>query len=189
MARAYLTDTNIITDNAEPYATEPVTVAQLKLHMQLEGDAYNDALARMIKAARKKIEKYCNVSLVAKAIKVKFNTVGCPELKLPYPPQDVITTVGWQKCPSTWVALESDASSGYQYWEVDDEAFWKAIVCNQVGNIRITYTTKAIVDNDIYTQAILMQAGYMYTNRDEANPPEWSPQVQGMLKESRFLTY
>jgi len=186
MARAYLTDTNIVNDNTA--GVEPVTVAELKNYMQLEGTAYDTSLAILLKSARKKIEKYCNVSIVPKSVKALFNVVGPAELKLPFPPQDAIQIVGWKKCPSTWVELDNDQSSQYNYCVIDIEAFWQSIYANQCGTIRVSYTTKAVVDNDIYKQAILMQAGYMFTNRDEPSAPEWNPQAKAMLAESRYLT-
>ena len=182
--RTYLTDKNIIVDNANVYQTEPVSVGDLKTFLQLEGDAYNGILAYYITAARKKIENYCDVSLVPKSIKAQFMTMGCSPMTLPFPPFDAIQQVGWKKCPSTWIELDG-SSTPYDYTIVNDEGFKVSIQANISGTFRVQYTTKAVADNGVFNMAILMQAGYMYTQRDSPDVPDWNQQAKAMVQELR----
>lgn len=177
MKRAYLEKKTIVSDNAEYLAAEPVTVDELKTYMQLEGTAYDAPLEIFIKAARKKIENYCNVSLVSKQITAFFFTVGASEMKLPFSPVDTVTEVTHKDCCD---------------WEVLDIYGWCAMgdgvtAKNTCGKHKVTYTTTADT-SDVFKQAILMQAGYQYSQRDEANAPDWNPQAKAMIDEERNIS-
>lgn len=185
MPRTYLTDVKILADNLSPYQTEPVSVDEVKLAIQMEGTAYDAPLTLQIKAARKKIEKYCNVSLVSKSILASFTTVGLSTMKLPRPMVDEIVKVEWKECPTTWLELTVDDS----YEIVNDESLETEILSSEIGKHRIHYITHPIEDISIYQQAIIMQAGYMFMQRDNPTAPEWNTQVQSLLEESRLMEF
>ena len=184
MPRCYLTDVKILADNLTPYQTEPVTADDVKLFLQLEGMAYDAALTAMIKAARKKIEKYCNVSLVAKSILASFRTVGLANMSLPFPPLHTMVKVEWKKCPTEWLELVADDDYSIE----NDASLETEVVSSEIGLHRIQYTTYPIEDIEQYAQAIIIQAAAMYTHRDDATF-EWSPAAKSMLDGSRLIGF
>jgi uncharacterized phiE125 gp8 family phage protein len=65
-----------INSKLQDYAAEPVTVADLKLYLQIEGDAYDAQLAAYIKAARGLVEQATNISLTDKEVTTKATLTG-----------------------------------------------------------------------------------------------------------------
>lgn len=180
MARTYLLD---IKTQSEITSNEIASVKDLKNYLQIEGCAYDGPLEIFIIAARKKIENYCNTSLTAKTLHATFETHGICGMALPFPPFDSIIKVEWKKCPSTWQELQSDAD----YHIENDQAGEAVIHSSECGKHRITWTTKFPDDYQIYQQAILAQAGYMYTHRDDANG--WAPEAKALLEGERNLSF
>lgn len=178
MARTYILDVSMVADNTAPYATEPVTVEELRQYLQLEGTAYDTTLLIFIKAARKKIEGYCNASLVPKSIMATFETHGGGRVNLPYPEVDAIQTVEETGCCSGWVALPAA-----DYCLLDGEG----IRLPGTGDYKVTYTTKAPEDLDLWRMAIMSQAGHMYTHRDDATG--WSAEAKALLEECRNINF
>lgn len=181
--RTYLLDQKITADNSG--TTEPVTVAELKTYLQNQGTAYDGPLDIFIKAARKKIENYCNVSLVPKAITLTFKTNGFSPMRLLFGPVATVTSVEHKDC-CDWEVLSDGATPSDYCIQSQDSTSWE-IVSTMCGQHRIKYTTEAPDDMDIYKQAILMQAGALFTFRDDATF-EWSPAAKMLLEEMRNLT-
>ncbi len=172
MGKPTIRNLKTLTDNADTYLTEPVTVAEVKTYLQLEGTAYDAILAPSITAVRRQIEAYCNTSLVPKSIRVQISNTSTYPITLPYGPVDGITSVLWKKCPAQWV----EQIAPYDYNADEDYN----LDMSESGLFQIEYTTAAS-DNDALKQAIIMQVGYLFTQRDEANVSGWSKQVEAIL--------
>jgi hypothetical protein len=146
---------------------EPVTVTELKNYLQIEGTAYDTTLEILIKSARIAIEEQCKISLVDKTINQQFTVSGCPVITLPYAPIDAITTVEINTCDcGDWETLA--------YEVINEDAYNWQFKPDTPGKIRVVYTTTAET-NTAAKLAVISQAAHMYTFRDDASAPKWSP--------------
>lgn len=173
--------------NIDTYEEEPVSVAQLKNYLQIEGTAYDSTLANFITSARMQIERYCNVSLVPHSIRAQIrNNPAMKPFPLPYPPIASVEQVAWQRCPSTKVLQDYDS----EWYFVDDQADAKEILARKGGLFFVDYTTAASTEV-IWQQAILAQCGFMYNNRDADKPVRFalSPETMGLVGELRNHYY
>lgn len=174
-----------LTGNADVYEDEPVSVAQLKEYLQIEGSAYDATLANFISASRMMIERYCNVSLVPHVLRVQMrNTVERKAFPLPYPPIVSVEAVYWKKCPSTNVEL----IAATEWWMVDDQADDIELESVKAGLFFIDYTTAAATE-PVWQQAILAQCGYMYNNRDSDKKVKLASETEALIQEFRKHYY
>jgi hypothetical protein len=162
----------VLTDNANAYATEPVSLADAKAYMQVEGTAYDDTITAFIVSARQKVEQYTNISLVPKSIRAVIRTLNYDAFSLPYFYPDEITSVAWRKCPSTLVTLTENSD-----WYNLNDGY---IVSNTYkGEFTITYTTTAD-ERDIFQQAIKSIVRFMY-NAGLEDSPEIPKEIKFLL--------
>jgi uncharacterized phiE125 gp8 family phage protein len=172
MAKWEYRDIQITDDNTNEGAAEPVSAAEVKAFLQIEGTAYDTVIEIFITAARKQIEQYCNVSLVPKEIVCKVRNPNYKPFPLPFGPVDTVTAVKWKECPSTLTTLTVDTDYDVDYGTItyieSSEADTQPCNFHQVE-----YTTTADT-SAAFKQAIIAQAGYMYTHRDDATVAGWS---------------
>ena len=164
-------------------SSEPVTVAELKAYLQLEGTAFDSVLNAMITSSRAMIENRIGVSLIEK------DAVAIMELKADISSQIPIY-------PITDVTSVEFSGDGGETWEVLTEFKDYVIVGNDrkeieslqgPGLTRITYELGAGNYSDLI-QAVTIQAGYMWTHRDAANVKGISPIVE-MIIQPYILSY
>lgn len=172
MAKWEYRDIQITDDNTNEGAAEPVSAAEVKAFLQIEGTAYDTVIEIFITAARKQIEQYCNVSLVPKEIICKVRNPNYKPFPLPFGPVDTVTAVKWKECPSTLTTLTVDTDYDVDYGTItyieSSEADTQPCNFHQVE-----YTTTADT-SAAFKQAIIAQAAYMYTHRDDATVAGWS---------------
>lgn len=180
MGKPQIRNIKILTDNTDTYETEPVTVAEVKTYLQLEGTGYDDILTPLITQVRKQIESFCDVSLVGKSVQVQIYNKSDLPMVLPYPPVAGIDEIKWKKCPAQWIVQVA----GYDY-DVDDDY---NIDASEQGLFQITYTTEPDTDAALL-QAIVIQVGYLFTQRDEAAVNGWSPQAKAILNTRRNAAF
>lgn len=96
----------------ESGAVEIITLDQLKEHLQITYEDDDIYLTDLITACRAAMEKYCNISLVEKAVTILAD-LYC-ELELPYGPVDTITSAALKVGPNDY----SDQVFGTGY-EID----------------------------------------------------------------------
>jgi uncharacterized phiE125 gp8 family phage protein len=84
----------------ETDVTEPVSLDELKAHLQIDFDDDDTYLTALITACRQAVERYCSISLVPKTVSL-FAEYYC-ERELPYGPVVAITS------------CEIKTGSGYQ---------------------------------------------------------------------------
>jgi uncharacterized phiE125 gp8 family phage protein len=169
--------------------TEPVTTAEAKTHLRVT-DSNDDAyITTLIKVARRMCERYAGVSFITQTRVVKldyFPSCLPKEIELPFGP--VIAMSGNDSATPTPNAL------GISYVDEDDDTQtltlntdfyldshsdiprispvddWPTDVDDRINAITITYTAgygaAANVPQEV-KQAILMQVGSMYENRQD----------------------
>jgi len=191
MARFIISGINQIEDNTDVYLTEPVTTTQVKDYLQLAGTGYDTTLAIFITAARKQIETYCNVSLVAKSIRANIrNTTSDKPFPLPYPPIASVTQVIYKRCRSTILVEVYDTD----WWFEDADADYKFIISDKSTQgsdqtMTIDYLTIPPNDMGIWKMAILAQVGYLYNNRDSENREGFAPATLAIINSMRNNYY
>jgi len=169
--------TNVIKDlQLTPMAStsEPVSVAELKAYLQLEGTAFDSVLSTFITASRAMIENRLGVSLIEKdAVAILELTDISTQIPI-YPITDVIS-----------VEFSGD---GGETWEVLTEFTDYVIIGNDRKEIqcihgltRITYELGAGDYSDLI-QSIIIQSGYMWTQRDAANVKGIAPIVEQIIQ-------
>ena len=151
--------------------TEPVSVADLRLYLQLEGTAYDAQLAHYITAARRMVEQQVNRSLVDSAVTAQLSVRSNNFSPLPYYPLDEITDIRWKRCPQRILPMQE----GYDY-VVDGDR----IAFLRLGDWFLQYTTTGINDPSL-TEAVKVQAGFMYTFRDDATVGGWHPMAKAII--------
>ena len=162
----------------QDYATEPVTVEDLKLYLQIEGDAYDAQLAAYIKAARGLVEQATNISLTDKDVTTKARLTG--GFRLPLAPVDAVGDVYRRKCP----AVMEPMAEGYDYY-LDGDTFYPV----QVGKEwKIEYTTVAETNTEL-AEAVKYQAGHLYTFRDDKTAVAWDVKALAIVDAYKIGNY
>ena len=170
-----------IVANMNEYAVTPVTVHELKLYLQLEGTAYDAQLQAYLWAATEQVEQYTNTSLTSKAIACTFEQRSAAGVRLPFSPLDEIVNAQWKYCPVNY-----DPASYTILNEGEEDATF--VGTNLQGRFpyptyRVVYITKPSLSAAM-REAVKVQAGWMYTNRDE-NAGEWSPVAKALAQAER----
>ena len=150
-------------------ASEPITIQQLKLYLQVEGSAYDAQFQDYIVAARGMVEKATNTSLVDSNVELRLNIRSVDFTTLSFGPLLTLTDVRWKKCPAQILPM----SDGYDYivGGANEVAFL------HYGDWYVNYTTTAIGDPEL-TEAVKMQAGHLYITRDLTDAPKWHPRAK-----------
>ena len=152
-------------------ATEPLTVDELKLYLQIQGTAYDAQLATYITAARRMVESQCRRSLIDSETTAVISVRSTNYTPIPYYPLDAFTQVRWKKCPQQVL----DQDEGYDYL-IDGNM----ISFLKYGEWWLDYTTTADTDPTLI-EAVKIQSGFMYTNRDNPQVSGWHPQAKAIL--------
>ena len=162
----------------QDYAAEPVTVADLKLYLQIEGDAYDAQLAAYIKAARGLVEQATNISLTDKEVTTKATLTGA--FRLPLAPVDVVGNVYRRKCP----AIMEPMAEGYDYYLEGDSLI--PVLAGREW--KIEYTTTAETSTEL-AEAVKYQAGHLYTFRDDKTAEAWDAKAVAILDAYKVGNY
>lgn len=176
----------------ESSPTEPVTLTEVKAHLLISFSDDDTLLTALITQARKAIENYCAVSIVAQTVTLTADLFK--EWELPYGPvtgiQGVATrtgsegsgpgtyetqTSGWGQDGSEFLTFIPAPAGGFNpgapftghfQWGPDASAA-------SVGNrYRITYTTGYNPVPSDLALAVLHQIAFMYENRGNQNISE-----------------
>lgn len=165
--------------------SEPVTPAEAKTHLRVTDDNDDAYITTLIKVARRMCERYAGVSFITQTRVVKLdNFPSCvEEIEIPYGP--VLAISGNDTAAPTPNALgityvdDDDAtqtltlntdfrldnhSAISRVYPVDS---WPTDVDDRVHAVSITYTAGFTSVPEEVKQAILLQVGSMYENRQD----------------------
>lgn len=116
----------------ESGATEILTLAQLKAHLQITYTDDDTYLTDLIKACRAAIEQFCCISLVEKDVTVLAD-LYC-ERELPYGPVATLTTASLKTSTGTYTAQTSNTdfeldgiANGFQIFRPFLAGRWKLV--------------------------------------------------------------
>jgi uncharacterized phiE125 gp8 family phage protein len=155
---------------SEP-ATEPVTLAQVKLHSRISHSEDDSWLTMAIVVARQYIEKTCELSLITQTRRTTFAGFHKPWLTLAYGPTISITTIEYydqanalQTLATYQAALESNPclivpAAGQP---------WPATMPNRIDAVKVTYVAGYGAEENVpaaLKQGILLLVDFWYSNR------------------------
>jgi uncharacterized phiE125 gp8 family phage protein len=155
---------------SEP-ATEPVTLAQVKLHSRISHSEDDTWLTMAIIVARQYIEKTCELSLITQTRRTTFAGFHKPWLTLAYGPTISITTIEYydqanalQTLATYQAALESNPclivpAAGQP---------WPSTMPNRIDAVKVTYVAGYGAAENVpaaLKQGILLLVDFWYSNR------------------------
>ena len=155
---------------SEP-ATEPVTLAQVKLHSRISHSEDDTWLTMAIIVARQYVEKTCELSLITQTRRTTFAGFHKPWLTLTYGPTVSISAVQYydqtnslQTLATYQAALESNPclivpAAGEP---------WPSTMPNRIDAVKVTYVAGYGAAADVpaaLKQGILLLVDFWYSNR------------------------
>lgn len=158
--------------SGELMAIEPVSLSEVKTHLRVTFNDDDVELYKMISRCRKRIENYCNISIVAQRIQVVARI--CGEWQLPYGPVTAVETVENRDKNAGSGPTQYTASAAE--WLLDGDTFNDNDYPEHISTrdrfypdnrSRITYTAgMEFVPADLKL-AILSEIAYRYENRGD----------------------
>lgn len=168
--------------------TEPVSLAEAKVHLEYQGTAKDGYINSLIKTARRICEGYSGLSFVTqeRAIKMDHFPIYKRYIEVPYGPVKSIDSFTYTHDDGNTVTLVEDTDFVADYdsgvcrlYPIDDEGdidLWPTDVKKKPNAIVINYTagyddaTNPIPEQA--KQAILMQLAAMFEQREDARQGE-----------------
>lgn len=172
-----------------PPAAEPVTLAQAKLHLRVDGSDDDDLITLLIAAARANAEDRLQRTLITTTWVATFASFAGLTLPLPMAPVQAVSSVAYVDALGASQTLDSSA------YRVDLAAAlvqpsdaWPSDVASNTSNaVTVAYTagfgsTAADVPAPI-RQWLLLAIGDMYANRERSSDKPAVPQqfADGLL--------
>lgn len=166
----YIVNSNQITETVAP-TVEPVSLAEAKTHLRIDGTDSDTFIGTLITAARQWIEKEYQVSLVQRTYRADVEYFAA-RYRLPRPPLASITSVKYYTDDSpqvltTLAATQYRADLGRGEIYVDAEAVSMPAISDRHDAVQITYV-----------------AGY---SPDTASPQDYAANVPHPVKASILL--
>lgn len=155
--------------------TEPISLAEAKLHLRVDHDDEDSLIESLIRAARKWCEDYQNRLYITQTVTAKIDSFPkCYIMELPRPPLqsvDSITytdTTGQEQALTDYIVDTSAEPARITplYSEVwpNTQAVINAVTVEYVAG----YGDAEDVP-DVIKQAILLLAGHLYCNREQVS--------------------
>lgn len=145
--------------------TEPVTIAEVKAQTRVDSTAEDTLLTAYIKAARDKVEHYCDRFFTTQQITILFYaSFGTGDFSLPYADLASVESIEYTDSDNTVQTVDAaeytfDADS--QMIRLDGN--WPS----DAQDVRVNCTTGAPVEYEGVKQAILMIVADLYELRTE----------------------
>lgn len=156
--------------------SEPITLAEAKLHLRTPDSADDTLITALITTARQVAEEYTARAFLTQTWELWLDSFGCydAEIELPLPPLQSVTTLKYKDTSGTLTTLASD-----QY-QIDTAAFpvklkpaygitWPSIQRNVYGAVQVRFicgwTSAAEIPAPIKA-AMLLLIGHYYNNRE-----------------------
>lgn len=141
---------SIVTEQPD---NEPVSLSQVKTHLEYTGVAKDSYIALLIKTARRLCEAYSGLSFVTQVRRVKLDYFPCRKvyIELPYGPVQSVETFSYEKSDGTTVTLIEDTdfkvdihsrvARVYPIGTSGQTAVWPSDISNTLNAITIDYQT------------------------------------------------
>ena len=162
---------NVVT----PPAAEPVSLAEAKLHLRVDGDAEDSLIALQISAVREQVELEARRSLMTQTLAVRLAEWPLYDrLALPQPPLQSVTHIKYTDEDGTLFTMSASDYVVYPDPEpghivLKSSTNWPSVDLMPGESIVITYVAgygAATAVPARYKQAILLLLGHWYENRE-----------------------
>lgn len=90
---------------AVPPATEPVTLAEAKLHLRVDHSDEDALVSRLIVAARRWCEDFHGRAWIARTVRLKLERFPVAAITLPFPPIQSVTSIQYTRSDGTAVVI------------------------------------------------------------------------------------
>jgi uncharacterized phiE125 gp8 family phage protein len=156
-------------------ASEPVTLADTKIHLRVDHAADDTLISRLIAAARQQCELTARRAFITRTLDLRLPAMPGALLEIPTPPLLAITSISY--VASTGATATVDAGVYHVYADIEPGAIvlkpyqnWPAVDLMPGWPVTIRYTagygtTPAAVPQ-CYQQAIMLLVSHWYENRE-----------------------
>lgn len=161
-------------------AAEPVSLADAKAHLRVDGTDENNLITSLIVAARQFVENHCEIALITQTLRLTLPAFAAA-IRLPRPPVSGITQIEYVNTAGTVVTVMNNGNS---LWRLSAGPM-QPIVTPYFNTswpdtaavpdaVKITYTAgfgAAATDvPQAIRQAMLLLIGHWYKTREAAGP-------------------
>jgi uncharacterized phiE125 gp8 family phage protein len=182
---------------------EPVSTAEAKAHLRVDGSDDDSYIAALITTARMHVEAILRRALITQTWKLVLDSWPDEVLKLPKPPLASVSSVTYLDengesqtfSPDDYIV---DTASEPGRLTLAKDASWPSEELYPLGAVNIQYVA-GYADADAvpqaYKQAMLLLIGHFYENREAvvaaqgANVQELPMAVMSLLMPTRVLTF
>lgn len=157
-------------------AIEPVTVAEARAHLRIDGNDHDDVIARLIRAARRRAEAATRRALVTQTWDLTLDDFPCWAIEMPRPPLVSVThikyydTTGAQQTLSAALYLVDSKSEPARITPAYGQSW--PMTRDQVNAVEVRfvagYGADTAVPDDIKA-AILLMVGHLFEHREEVS--------------------
>lgn len=185
-----------------PPAAEPVSVAEAKLHLRVDGSDEDDYIAMLITAARQSAEQFTWRALMAQTCELSFDVYPPGVFALPRPPLASVTHIKLYDADNTATTVNSadyqvDTSREPGRVLLHAGASWPNVDLRPAAGFVVTYVAgwaNAGAVPQAIKHATLMMVGHYYENRESVTQPPAAvvevPQgTQALLSPYRVLEF
>jgi len=173
-------------------ATEPISVAEAKLHRRIDQDAEDAIVNAFISAAREECEHLLERALAPQTLELSIDEFPDDGIKLPHPPVTSITSI---------VYVDGDGDEQTMdpltyYLDNSQEPCWVIPVYGgswpstraEANAVRVTYAAGYVTCPEAIRAWIWLKTGTLYENReaDSSKPVMPSPFVDRLVDRYRL---
>lgn len=163
-----------------PATTEPVSLAEAKLHLRVTADTDNTLITNLIKTARQHAENYAGRALASQTLELVLDNFPCcyvdnspcGYIELPMPPVTSVTSVKYKNSDgieATWDTAE------YIFYDKEPAiitlAFnksWPSFTPYPAGAVKVRYVAGYTTNiPEPIRQAMLLLIATLYENRED----------------------
>lgn len=153
---------------------EPLTVAEARQHLRVDGNDQDDVIARLVAAARRRCEAFTRRAFVTQTWDLTLDAFPCWTIDLPRPPLQSVTHVKYLDTSGVQQTLSA------ALYTVDTKSEWARITPaygqswpstrDQVNAVEVRFVAgfgqPSTVPDDIKA-AMLLMVGHLYEHREE----------------------
>lgn len=174
-----------VTKVSQP-SVEPLTLAEIKLFLRIDGNSEDTLLTSLLAAARISAEKYMRVSIINQQWKAVIQKSASGRFYLPYGPVNSIDSV----TSSNKAGQSATVDSSFYHLEEGNRfiIFEPSVIAEKV---EITYSSGYGADSttipESIKQGLLSQIAFMYENRHSDKMSEYSPLAEKFFDPHRSI--
>lgn len=158
-------------------AIEPLTTAEVKLHLRIDHSEEDALIDRLIQTARQQCEDVSRRAFITRTLTAKLDCWPDCTFELPFPPLLAVTSIKYTDISAVQTTFSAsnyivDAHSEPGRIGLKWSSYWPSVTLQAINGIEIIYTAgygAAATDvPDRYKAAILLLVAHLYENREAA---------------------